>query len=160
MSIEIFTIGVYGMSEQQFFDKLLQNSVDTFCDIRRRRAVRGSTYSFVNSKKLQEKLKLLGINYLHFLDLAPSNETREKQKEADKKNSIIKKDRDILSTSFIMAYEKECLCDFDCDSFINKLGEASKKIVLFCVEAKPSACHRSLVAKKLADKFKINITNL
>ena len=30
--MEIFTIGVYGSTEQQFFGKLSKNGIDTFCN--------------------------------------------------------------------------------------------------------------------------------
>jgi hypothetical protein len=31
---EIYTIGVYGSSENEFFQKLTDHDIDTFCDIR------------------------------------------------------------------------------------------------------------------------------
>ena len=54
--MEFFTIGVYNSTEKEFFEKLTQNNIDTFCDIRQRRGVRGSKYSFVNSNRLQQRL--------------------------------------------------------------------------------------------------------
>lgn len=160
MITEIYTIGVYGQTEDEFFSKLAENNVDTFCDIRRRRAVRGSTYSFVNSTKLQQKLKNMKVDYLHFLDLAPSKETREQQKQADKDTNTTKRQREGLSLSFIKAYENECLVGFDVDEFISRIGQESKKVVLFCVEQSANACHRSLVAEKLAEDLNLKIVNL
>jgi len=61
--MEFFTIGVYNSTEKEFFEKLLKNKVDTFCDIRQRRGVRGAKYSFVNSNRLQERLSELDIKY-------------------------------------------------------------------------------------------------
>ena len=55
---KLFTIGVFGFSNDDFFEKLIDNQIDTFCDIRRRRGVRGAKYSFVNSNRLQNKMKL------------------------------------------------------------------------------------------------------
>jgi hypothetical protein len=69
-----YTIGVYNKSEQEFFNSLIGNNIDTFCDIRQRRGVRGSKYSFVNSTRLQEKLSNLDIKYGHIIDLAPTQE--------------------------------------------------------------------------------------
>ena len=63
MSLEFFTIGVYNSTEQEFFNKLTSNEIDTFCDIRQRRGVRGAKYAFVNSNRLQNKLKELNIRY-------------------------------------------------------------------------------------------------
>ena len=59
---DIYTIGVYGFSESDFFQKLIENNIDTFCDIRRRRAVRGSLYAFVNGKRLQINLHSYLLN--------------------------------------------------------------------------------------------------
>ena len=70
--MKIYTIGVYNSTEQQFFSKLIDNNIDTFCDIRQRRGVRGSEYAFVNSNYLQTKLNELDIKYAHILDLAPT----------------------------------------------------------------------------------------
>ena len=46
---------------------------------------------FVNSKRLQTKLSDLDIKYCHILDLAPSTDIRELQKEADKQQGEAKK---------------------------------------------------------------------
>ena len=72
MSLKIVTIGVFGFSEEAFFHALQTAQVDTFCDIRQRRGVRGATYAFCNSKRLQTRLAELGIRYLHRKDLAPT----------------------------------------------------------------------------------------
>lgn len=58
--MEFFTIGLYNSSDEAFFGKLKENKIDTFCDIRQRRGVRGAKYSFVNSKKLQAGISELG----------------------------------------------------------------------------------------------------
>ena len=48
------------------------------------------------------------------------------------------------------AYEVECLDGFDAVGFLAKIGSAQPSC-LFCVERDPAACHRALVAEKLAD---------
>ena len=70
--IKIVTIGVYGFDELGFFDALCKAGVDTFCDIRSRRGVRGATYAFANSKRLQARLSELGIQYIYRKDLGPT----------------------------------------------------------------------------------------
>ncbi len=147
--INIFTIGVYGYTENDFFQKLINSKIDTFCDIRRRRGVRGSKYSFVNSKKLQMKLAKLGINYVHYIELAPSNEVREKQKEFDKYQGVQKRKRIGLNQAFVEAYKKQNLITFDPDHFLSFLGSNAKNVALFCIEKEPNACHRSLVVEYL-----------
>ena len=87
----IYTLGVYNSTEDAYFDKLIKNNIDLFCDIRQRRGVRGSQYKYVNSNYLQMKLSEFGIKYRYIKDLSPTNEIRQKQKDADKLNNETKK---------------------------------------------------------------------
>lgn len=148
--MEFYTMGVYGLKDHEFFGKLLENGIDTFIDIRRRRAVRGSEYVFVNSNRLQNKLKELGINYIHILDLAPTNEIREAQKKADAQTGTAKRTREELGPIFKHKYEKEILEKYDIGQLTDQLVQIGcRKALLFCVERQPNACHRSIVANKL-----------
>lgn len=148
--MEFYSIGVYGSTEKEYFNKLTDNNVDVFCDIRQRRGVRGAKYSFVNSKRLQAKLNSLDIEYLHIKELAPTTEIRDLQKEADNLNKETKTKRNKLGEVFTIAYKNKVLNFFEFDSFINELVKIdAKRIVLFCVEEKHEACHRSIVTTKL-----------
>jgi uncharacterized protein (DUF488 family) len=158
--MEFFTIGVYNSTEQEYFNKLTENSIDTFCDIRQRRGVRDAKYTFVNSSRLQEKLNELDIKYGHVIDLAPTTDIRDLQKEADSQQGELKRDRNKLGKVFTIAYKDRILSNFDFDSFIDKLDEiGANRVVLFCVEEKPEACHRSIVTNKL-EKLGYKITHL
>ncbi len=158
--MEFFSIGVYHSTGEVYFKKLTENNIDTFCDIRQRRGVRGSQYSFVNSKRLQKKLNEFGIKYQYILALAPTAEIRESQKKADKETGELKRNRDKLGKDFIKTYKETILEKFDFISFIDELNEiGAKKIVFFCVEEKPEACHRKLVADKL-ENLGYKITHL
>lgn len=158
--MEVFTIGVYGATERQFFDKLSENRIDTFCDIRQRRGVRGSQYAFVNSQRLQHRLAEMNISYTYLKELAPTKEIREKQKEADKRNGIQKKDRTRLGEVFIIGY-KEHIKDYDFQSFAEMLKVmGAKRVVFFCVEESPYACHRLIVAEFFNKLFGYKITHL
>jgi len=148
--MKFYTIGVFDSTEQEYFKKLTDNNIDTFCDIRQRRGVRGSKYSFVNSNRLQQKLVELHIKYAHFIDLAPTTEIRELQKEVDTQEGILKQDRTKLGNVFTIAYKDRVLSKFDFDTFLEKLDKVgASKVVLFCVEKQPEACHRSIVSDKL-----------
>ena len=105
----IFTIGVYGSTEDAFFGALVENEIELFIDIRARRGMRGSKYSYVKSTALQKKLKELGIYYAHLKELAPTREIRALQWQADKVENTTKRDRIGLSESYIRAYNKEIL---------------------------------------------------
>jgi uncharacterized protein (DUF488 family) len=158
--LEIVTIGVYGFDEACFFQALTDAKINTFCDIRLRRGMRGSKYAFVNSMRLQQRLGELGIRYVHLKELAPSQEVRDKQKEEDARTGIGKRSREQLGQAFIEAYRKERLSKFDSARFIEKLGPNAEVIALFCVEREPEACHRSLVAGRLQHDLALHVEHL
>jgi hypothetical protein len=158
----IYTVGVYGSTETDFFRNLTDNQIDTFCDIRRRRAVRGALYAFVNSERLQEKLRSLSINYMHETRLAPTIEIMGVQDKSDKLHKVKRRDRTQLDAAFKKAYNDNILSNFDIKEFIGEIEKSGiKKIVLFCVVKLPTACHRSLVTGKIKKVFpRIRVTNL
>lgn len=160
MTVKVFTIGVYGFDEDSYFNALLEKDIDTFCDIRSRRGMRGKRYAFVNSTYLQSKLSSLGIEYLHFKNLAPSDEIRAKQKQADQQSDTTKQKRTSLSDAFISSYRGENLSQFDAQAFLTTLGEDAKNVVLFCVEQNPDACHRSLLAKHLNSLLGLEVEHI
>jgi uncharacterized protein (DUF488 family) len=158
--MKIYTIGVYNSTEQQFFNKLIDNNIDTFCDIRQRRGVRGREYAFVNSNYLQTKLNKLDIKYVHILDLAPTSEIREKQKIEDIRLGVQKKSRDVLGSVFTREYKNK-ISLFDFDEFYDQLERiGASKVVFFCVEEKATACHRSIVAQEMRERFKLEVIHL
>jgi uncharacterized protein (DUF488 family) len=151
--MKIITIGVYGYSEAAFFDALQQAGVDTFCDIRWRRGVRGAEYAFANRARLQKRLTELGIRYLHFRELAPTPALRQRQAEADKAEGTTKRKRSALGEVFIAAYREERLSSFESGKFVEQLGTEARTVALFCVEREPAACHRSLLAERLQQEL-------
>lgn len=154
------TIGVYGFTEEAFFAALRRAGVDTFCDIRWRRGVRGSEYAFVNSARLQRRLAELGIRYLHFRDLAPAPALRQHQAEADKAEGTTKRQRAALGEVFIAGYREQILGAFDSRNFLERLGAEARTVALFCVEREPAACHRSLLAERLQQDHGVPVTHL
>lgn len=159
--IKIYTIGVYNSTEESYFRKLIDNNIDLFCDIRQRRGVRGSQYKYVNSNYLQQKLQDLNIEYRYIKELAPTNEIRQKQKDADKANGETKKQRKILGQVFKDEYIKDILNPYNIENLAQELrNSGARNIVFFCVEENACACHRSLVAEKLANILNTNVINL
>jgi hypothetical protein len=158
--VHLFTIGAFGFTEAGFFDALQNAGVDTFCDIRARRGVRGSEYAFVNSTRLQARLAELEIAYRHHLDLAPEPQNRELQYSKDKEAKIAKRKRTELSPEFAHAYSESRLTEFDSAVFLTELRPEARRIALFCVEREPAACHRSLVAERLASDLSLPVTHL
>ncbi len=159
--MEFFTIGVYNSTEKEFFEKLTKNNIDTFCDIRQRRGVRGAKYSFVNSNRLQQKLNELEIKYGYVPELAPTSEIRGLQKEIDLEKGELKRERQELGKVFVIEYKNKILKNFDFETFIEKLDQVgANRVAFFCVEEFPEACHRSIVTDRLTDKYNYKVTHL
>jgi uncharacterized protein (DUF488 family) len=158
--LHLMTIGVYGADEDSFFSALTDAGVDTFCDVRRHRGLRGRKYAFANSKRLQKRLKEMGINYVHLKDLSPPKQIRQKQKEADKKSGTAKRERTALSSSFVEAYEDECLSDTNPSEVLNRLPDDVQRAVFFCVEREPEACHRSVLTSWLSNEKNLPVEHL
>lgn len=146
--MKLYTIGGYGHTEESFLNSLRSNNIDLFVDVRQRRGMRGSTYAFLNAKKLEENLKKVGISYQHFKDLAPTNEVRSFQKSADSAANSSKRGRDKLSPSFIDAYEREILLDKEREEVLRRIS-GYDNVCFFCVEKGHEACHRSVLTNWL-----------
>lgn len=144
--------GVYGETEDSFFQKIIDKKITLFIDVRNRRGMRGSKYKFVNSIYLQNKLKELGIQYIHLKGLAPTSKIRQVQKVQDQLNNETKQKRTKLSSEFIEDYNKNILSEFDFDH-LRKLI-AQENALFFCVEAEDDSCHRSLIVERLRKGFK------
>jgi uncharacterized protein (DUF488 family) len=158
--MKLVTLGAFGFGEKEFFDALAQAGVDTFCDIRWRRGVRGAEYAFANSQRLRRSLDTLGIRYLHFRELAPPPALRQCQAEADKELGVAKRKRTTLGEAFIKGYQERILAGFDSRRFIEGLGPATQVAALFCVEREPAACHRSLLAERIAHDLNLEVVHL
>jgi uncharacterized protein (DUF488 family) len=161
MALDFFTVGVYNSTESSFFDKLKSNNIDTFVDVRRRRGVRGKKYSYVNSKKLQAKLHELNIQYCHILDLAPTNDIRDAQKQLDKQSNTAKRNRTELGELFKSRYSDEVLSTYDLVKLQEDLErKGATNVVFFCVEEHPKACHRSLITDRLEEDYGSKVVHL
>lgn len=147
--VRVFTIGVYGTEKEPFFEALRIAQVDMLLDIRRRRAVRGARYAFANARRLTYELQLRGIPYLHLLDLAPDRSLLALQHDADARAKLRKSQRTELDPGYIERYVADILDRFDFASLARRI-DGVRAPVLFCIERIPSACHRSLVAPRLA----------
>jgi uncharacterized protein (DUF488 family) len=160
MMIEFVTIGVYGFDAERFFQALIDAHVDTLCDIRRRRGVRGAEYAFANSRRLQERLAVLKIRYLHRIDLAPADDLREQQAKVDEQTHTARRQRKLLSDQFVTGYRDTVLAGFDGPRFVADLAPTAHVVALLCVEREPAACHRSLLADYLHTTLGVAVRHL
>ena len=161
---EVFTIGVYGKTEDEFFNQLVDNRIDVFVDVRLRRGVRGALYKFVNKVRLELRLEEFKIQYLHAKQYAPDKKLREIQKQQDKNDKVLKRDRYQMSADFVSKYKKDVIDRNPIEDLVDEIKVLSEnpspRFCLFCVEAKPEACHRSIIAGEIARKIDIDVCNL
>ena len=173
----IFTIGVYGFTEDEFFAALKDHEIEIFIDIRARRGMRGAKYKFVNSIYLQEKLKEMGIGYAHLKELAPTPRIRGLQEQADQKQHLAKRsDRQRLCEEYVREYKRDVLrlykrkperkfyADVALAQARELAGYPERRVLarpaLFCVEGEPRACHRSLAAAEMKRQLGIKAEHI
>jgi uncharacterized protein (DUF488 family) len=137
-SIKLFTIGFTKKSAEAFFTKLQRAGVKRLVDVRLNN--NSQLAGFSKRDDLAFFLKAIaGIEYVHLLDLAPTQELLNRYKKAD---------RDWP------AYERDFLrliADRKIDETISpNLLDGS---CLLCSEDRPHHCHRRLVAEYLRDRW-------
>jgi uncharacterized protein (DUF488 family) len=155
----VVTIGVYGWSLDHFLDALGAARVNLVVDVRQRRAVRGSEYAWANAVRLQRALASAGIAYSHRKDLAPTTELRQLQYAEDARQGVGKRSRTLLAREYRQRYTREILDQADLSSLVEELPREGAA-ALMCVERDPEACHRSLVAERLAAEYDVELDHL
>ena len=153
------TVGVYGFSLEEFLDTLRGADVRLLLDVRQRRGVRGREYSWANSKRLQAALTEAGIAYAHHPELAPTTELRRLQYREDERQGVGKRSRVELALEYRERYTAEILDSADLDAVVAELP-AQGTGALFCVERDPEACHRMLVAARMAADHGLRVSHL
>ena len=159
MSARLATIGVYGFTLEEFLSSLREADVRMLLDVRQRRGVRGPEYSWANSKRLQAALADAGVVYRHHPELAPTTELRELQYQEDDRQGVGKRSRTELAPAYRERYLTEILDRADLDAVVAALPDDGAG-ALFCVERDPEACHRSLVAERIAEENGVPVTHL
>jgi uncharacterized protein (DUF488 family) len=155
----IATIGVYELDSAVFLRTLNGAGVTKVIDIRQHRGVRGSEYSWANSQRLQRLLADDRIGYEHHPELAPDTELRHLQYRQDAEEGVGKRSRVRLSPDYIRRYKEEILDLVPLEPVIQRLPVHGIG-ALMCVEATAGACHRSLVAQRLAERFGFEVIDL
>ena len=155
----IATIGVYCFDADSFISTLRRAQVALLVDVRQRRGVRGSQFSWANSLRLQAQLADAGIAYSHHRELAPTTELRHLQYHEDDLHGVGKRSREQLAPAYVERYVAEILAPAPLDRLVAEVSDAGHA-ALFCVECVAEACHRSLIAARLAQRFGFEVSNL
>jgi uncharacterized protein (DUF488 family) len=155
----VVTIGVYGFDQAAFMASLARARVRVLLDVRQRRGVRGSEYAWANSARLQAALADAGIEYGHLKELAPTTELRQLQYAEDDRQGVGKRSRVELAPAYRDRYTREILDRVDLGPIVTALPEDGATALL-CVERDPEACHRSLIADRMAAEHGVSVTHL
>jgi uncharacterized protein (DUF488 family) len=157
--LTVATIGVYGASLETFLAALAEADVGLVLDVRQRRGVRGREYAWANSLRLQAALADASIGYRHHRELAPTTELRHLQYAADDRLGVGKRSREVLDPEYRERYITEILDRADLDGLVAEIP-TDAALALFCVEADPEACHRSLIAERLAERYGLTVAHI
>ncbi len=152
------TIGVYGFERDSFLAALDEAGVSLVLDVRQRRGVRGSDYAWANARRLEAALGEAGIVYNHLPELAPTTELREVQYREDDRRGEGKRSRSVLAEEYVRRYREEILDPVDLAPIVRFIGNS--RAALLCVERDPEACHRSLIAARLASEWDFQVEDL
>jgi uncharacterized protein (DUF488 family) len=155
----VVTIGVYGWSPDGFLEALRSAGVEQLLDVRQRRGVRGPQYAWANSKRLQDALAGAGIEYRHHPELAPTTELRHLQYAEDARQGVGKRSRAELAPEYVARYVRERLDRVDLAPVVEAMPDDGAA-ALFCVERDPEACHRSLIAERIAERFRLPVDHI
>ena len=155
----VATIGVYGFTAETFIAALRRAGAGTLLDLRQRRGVRGSEYAWANSQRLQSALAAAEIDYRHLPALAPSTELRALQYREDDRVGVGKRSRVELAAEYRERYTREILDRVDLGEILAGLPPDGLS-ALMCVERDPQACHRSVVAERLAREHGARVVDI
>ncbi|WP_149977781.1 DUF488 domain-containing protein [Microcystis aeruginosa] len=144
--INLFTIGFTQKTAQKFFDDLQKAGVKRVIDTRLNNV--SQLAGFSKKADLEYFLKVIGgIDYVHVLDLAPTQDILDEYKKKKVDWTIYEqKFRQLISSRRIETKVSPDVINNAC---------------LLCSEAKPHNCHRRLVAEYLKEKWgNVNICHL
>lgn len=155
----IATIGVYPFDGPSFVSELDEAGVTVVVDVRQRRGVRGTQYAWANHQRLARRLAEHRIRYVHHPELAPTTELRELQYAADDRSGEGKRSRERLDEEYVRRYTAEILDRAPLGELLSDLPVHGRGALL-CVEASAAACHRSLIAQRLAERHGFEVEHL
>jgi uncharacterized protein (DUF488 family) len=155
----IATIGVYEWDAGTFIAALDEARVTKVFDIRQRRGVRGARYSWANAQRLQLLVAENRIGYEYHPELAPTTELRHLQYREDDRQGVGKRNRGRLAPEYVREYTEDILDLVALEPLVRQMPVHGIG-ALMCVEATAQACHRSLVAQRLHERFEVEVVNL
>ncbi len=138
-TLKIYTIGFTQKTAQQFFDLLHAHKIECLVDIRLHPD--GQLSGFTKKEDLRYFLKtIIGSDYRHFLELAPSDELLK----------TYRADHDWASYEVSF---NQLMDERDIPAALDRSLFEEKTCCLLCSEPTPDHCHRRLVAERVAQAW-------
>ena len=134
----IYTIGHNKKSLRQFIDLLRQAQVTKVIDVRLNNT--SQLVGFAKKEDLGFILELVGIEYEHLPQLAPTKEMLKKFKQD--------KNWDEYKEAYLQLLDERDVLTLLAQSFA-----ANQTVCLLCAEDKPNQCHRRLLAEYMQSYF-------
>jgi len=135
--MKIYTIGYTKKSLERFINLLKKNNIKKVIDIRLNNT--SQLAGFAKKDDLKYILSLVGIEYQHIPELAPSEELLKSYQRKEKSWEDYEKE-------FLEMLNQKNLRD------LLKINE-NEFMCLLCSEDKPEKCHRRIVAEQLQKHF-------
>ena len=143
--LAVYTAGYEGLSIDGFLNMLVQHGITCLIDVRQNPTSR--RYGF-HKTTLSRLCGLLNIEYVHIPELGIKSQYRRDLKTLSDYRALFKQ-----YTAATLAAELDSI-----DEVTKLITE--KPSVLVCMEADPVYCHRSCLAKYIADKTFLPVKHL
>ena len=145
--MKVFSIGFSKKSCEYFFQLLTKNNVKRIVDTRINN--KSQLAGFTKYPDLEYIAKLHNINYLYRADMAPSPDLLKRYRNKEIKMTWEEYTKEYLA----LIKERRVVEEINIKKFDNNC--------FLCSEVKAEECHRSLLLKKIKDRFNsIEITHL
>ena len=156
----VATIGVYGFDLPSFLTALEGAGMRRVLDVRQRRGCAAREYAWANSRRLQAALADAGIGYRHHPELAADHRAaraavRGRTPGAAWASARAPSWRRLTSS----ATPGRSWTAWDLEPIAARM-KSEGPAALLCVERDPEACHRSLIAARLATEHGLEVTDL
>jgi len=143
--LAVYTAGYEGLLIDGFLNMLVQRGISRLIDVRNNPVSR--RYGF-HKTTLTRLCRSLDIDYVHVPELGINSQYRRNLRTLDDYQAIFTKYKVVTLKVEFNAIDK-----------VTKLVK-DKPSVLVCMEADPAYCHRTLLAKHIADKTSLPVKHL
>ncbi len=141
----LYTIGYEGKKFEEYLNQLIQNDVKVLVDVRKN--AHSMKYGF-SKTTLKNAIENLGLRYIHIPNLGIESENRQTLKT--------KADYDALFETYARTFTSK-VKDLE---YLHEVLKENSRIAITCFERDVGYCHRGVIAKKMKEKYGVEIKHL